>query len=327
MGCDGAGSTVRKLANIDFLGNTNQFSYLVGEGYTFSNNYPKSEISIHLTDNAAISFLPLPDNTIRVAGPINSEILDNYKENKNNTQDLQGLLDNTLNKIESLFNVNIREYTRLETYRVHEKIAKVFNIRNIFLLGDAAHLNLPAGGQAMNSGFQDAFNLAWKIAFTLKNRANSSLLETYKNERMLISYEVQQNANFSSLLSLIKSTNTNDKNDLIHEIGKKTIRKISQLYIDYKNKTLDGKIENFQILTKLSSKLNVKIDYTKYNFICSSLKYLNIIKTAYPYSKVFTLAKENFPFREDECLLLRPDGYIQNTYKINDIIGNNVLVC
>jgi hypothetical protein len=70
------------------------------------------------------------------------------------------------------------------TYRVHHRVADRFREGRAFLLGDAAHIHSPVGGQGMNTGIGDAVNLAWKIADVVHGRAESSLLDSYGQERI-----------------------------------------------------------------------------------------------------------------------------------------------
>jgi 2-polyprenyl-6-methoxyphenol hydroxylase-like FAD-dependent oxidoreductase len=70
------------------------------------------------------------------------------------------------------------------TYRIHHRAAERFRDRRCFLLGDAAHIHSPAGAQGMNTGLQDAYNLAWKLAFVVQGRADAALLDTYEQERI-----------------------------------------------------------------------------------------------------------------------------------------------
>jgi hypothetical protein len=69
-------------------------------------------------------------------------------------------------------------------YHVHHRVADRFREGRAFLLGDAAHIHSPVGGQGMNTGIGDAVNLAWKLAAVLKNRAPDRLLDTYEAERI-----------------------------------------------------------------------------------------------------------------------------------------------
>ena len=70
------------------------------------------------------------------------------------------------------------------TYHVHHRVADRFRKGRAFLLGDAAHIHSPVGGQGMNTGIGDAANLAWKLAAVLHGRADASLLDSYEPERI-----------------------------------------------------------------------------------------------------------------------------------------------
>ncbi len=70
------------------------------------------------------------------------------------------------------------------TYHVHHRVSDHFRKGRAFLLGDAAHIHSPVGGQGMNTGIGDAINLAWKLAAVLAGRAPDSLLDSYEAERI-----------------------------------------------------------------------------------------------------------------------------------------------
>lgn len=70
------------------------------------------------------------------------------------------------------------------TYRIQHRCAARFRDRRCFLLGDAAHIHSPMGGQGMNTGLQDAYNLAWKLAYVIRGKAQARLLDSYEAERM-----------------------------------------------------------------------------------------------------------------------------------------------
>jgi hypothetical protein len=70
------------------------------------------------------------------------------------------------------------------TYRIHHRAAARFRAGRCFVLGDAAHVHSPVGAQGMNTGLQDAYNLAWKLALVVQGRAAPSLLDSYEAERM-----------------------------------------------------------------------------------------------------------------------------------------------
>ena len=80
--------------------------------------------------------------------------------------------------------VNVEKVNWFSTYRVHHRVTEHFRKGRAFLLGDAAHIHSPAGGQGMNTGIGDAINLAWKLAAVLDGRAADTLLDTYEAERI-----------------------------------------------------------------------------------------------------------------------------------------------
>src|SRR5256885_1912342 len=81
-------------------------------------------------------------------------------------------------------NLAFKQCSWFSTYRIHHRAAEKFRDRRCFLLGDAAHVHSPMGGQGMNTGLQDAYNLAWKLALVVNGRADSALLDSYAAERI-----------------------------------------------------------------------------------------------------------------------------------------------
>ncbi|HEX8413677.1 MAG TPA: FAD-dependent monooxygenase, partial [Sphingomicrobium sp.] len=77
-------------------------------------------------------------------------------------------------------------------YRVHQRVAKQFQVGRVFLAGDAAHLNNPLGGFGMNSGIHDAFNLCEKLVQVLQSGADPALLERYDRQRRTVTHDFTQ---------------------------------------------------------------------------------------------------------------------------------------
>jgi FAD binding domain len=80
--------------------------------------------------------------------------------------------------------LSFKSCTWFSTYRIHHRSAARFRDRRCFLLGDAAHIHSPVGAQGMNTGLQDAYNLAWKLALVVQGRAGAALLDSYEEERI-----------------------------------------------------------------------------------------------------------------------------------------------
>jgi hypothetical protein len=80
--------------------------------------------------------------------------------------------------------LSFRACSWFSTYRIHHRRALRFRDQRCFLLGDAAHIHSPVGAQGMNTGLQDAYNLAWKLALVVEGRADAALLDSYEEERV-----------------------------------------------------------------------------------------------------------------------------------------------
>ena len=86
--------------------------------------------------------------------------------------------------------VRITETTWTSGFRIHRRSVERLRVGRCLLAGDAAHIHSPVGGQGMNTGIQDAFNLAWKLAMVLRGAASPDLLDTYDAERRPIAEAV-----------------------------------------------------------------------------------------------------------------------------------------
>ena len=82
------------------------------------------------------------------------------------------------------FKVDVEKINWFSTYHVHHRVTEHFRKGRAFLLGDAAHIHSPVGGQGMNTGIGDAINLAWKLKAVLAGSASEALLDTYETERI-----------------------------------------------------------------------------------------------------------------------------------------------
>jgi hypothetical protein len=80
--------------------------------------------------------------------------------------------------------LSFKTCTWFSTYHIHHRSASHFRDRRCFVLGDAAHIHSPVGAQGMNTGLQDAYNLAWKLALVVQGRADATLLDSYEAERV-----------------------------------------------------------------------------------------------------------------------------------------------
>jgi 2-polyprenyl-6-methoxyphenol hydroxylase-like FAD-dependent oxidoreductase len=177
VGCDGAGSKTRHLLDLSFAGDTDaRLFYVADVEMTADINHD----TLHLVfgADAFVLFFPMEGaNHWRLVGN-----LPEFREAVNETFDYAEIE----RKIKALAGIplDITNVKWFSTYKVHTRRAERFSKGRVFIAGDAAHIHTPAGGQGMNTGIQDAYNLAWKIAYVLRHNADAALLETYNEERI-----------------------------------------------------------------------------------------------------------------------------------------------
>lgn len=172
-GCDGAHSVVRQTLGLGFAGRTYDQLFFVCDA--------KIEGGFDLD-----LYVTLGEYSLLLMFPVRSSGM----------QRLIGLLprgfsdadnitfDMIRDRVEPLLNIRVSEVNWFATYRVHHRVAERFRVGRAFILGDAAHIHSPAGGQGMNTGIGDATNLGWKLAQVVRGRAAASILDTFEQERV-----------------------------------------------------------------------------------------------------------------------------------------------
>ena len=175
-GCDGGHSAVRELSGITFPGAPYEHVFFVADTEA-TGPMVADELNVYLWRDGFHLFFPMRGkDRWRVIG-----ILPKKLRGRDDVK-FEELSDDI--RREAGADLNFKECNWFSTYRIHHRAAEKFRDRRCFLLGDAAHVHSPMGGQGMNTGLQDAYNLAWKLALVVKDRANAVLLDSYEAERI-----------------------------------------------------------------------------------------------------------------------------------------------
>ena len=173
-GCDGAHSTVRETLGIGFPGGTYEHTFFVAD---VDGSGPSMDGEIHVDFDRAdfVAVFPLKkDGRVRLVGTVKP---DAERRRELEWQDVNRTAIDHLR-------VSVARVNWFSTYHVHHRVANAFQRGRAFLVGDAAHVHSPVGGQGMNTGIGDAVNLSWKLAAVIRGRAPSALLDTYEPERI-----------------------------------------------------------------------------------------------------------------------------------------------
>lgn len=198
VGADGGGSTVRSTLGVGFGGRTYQQRGLLADAelvFPTGADLDDETLRLDLTRGGFVGMFRLPSGSWRLFGTIPPKLAERIGDSSDQVshepfaavpiEDLRWWLQEYFAAEAKLERV---EWSAL--FRVHSRLADRFQVGNVFLVGDAAHLHTPAGGQGMNLGIGDAINLGWKLALVTTGRARPSLLASYESERRPVARKV-----------------------------------------------------------------------------------------------------------------------------------------
>ncbi|GAB1201944.1 hypothetical protein APSETT445_000542 [Aspergillus pseudonomiae] len=261
VGADGVRSTIRRLADIEFTGNAPVNTVMSGEA-TLGAAMPNPYI-VHNEHGLVIAAdLKVPSGRTRLN--VFASDRGTVPESVEVTLDE---MNQSLHKITGV-DYNLSNPCMLKRFSNEQRLATRYRQGRVFIVGDACHKHLPAGGQGLNVGLQEALNLGWKIAAVISKSAPVSLLDTYEEERRPIAKAVVQNTTSQSLLFFASSgpewavRDAMEKLLCVPEANKALAREISGFSVTYP-KLLDMILPNgWQGLPKSIQgrrALNVKI--------------------------------------------------------------------
>jgi 2-polyprenyl-6-methoxyphenol hydroxylase-like FAD-dependent oxidoreductase len=174
-GCDGARSKVRETIGTGFPGGTYEHLFYVAD-VEATGPAVDGELHIDLDEADFVAVFPLAgQGRARLIGTVRDE-----RAGRAETLTFADISDHAIGQMK----LAIAGINWFSTYRVHHRVTQHFRGGRAFLIGDAAHIHSPAGGQGMNTGIGDAINLAWKLAAVVKGRAGDALLDSYEAERI-----------------------------------------------------------------------------------------------------------------------------------------------
>jgi 2-polyprenyl-6-methoxyphenol hydroxylase-like FAD-dependent oxidoreductase len=174
-GCDGARSIVRDIIGTGFPGGTYRQIFYVAD-VEAAGPALNGELHVDLDEADFLGVFPLAgQGRARLIGTVRDERAD-----RADSLTFEDISDRAITHLK----VQVTKVNWFSTYHVHHRVTQHFRKGRAFLLGDAAHIHSPAGGQGMNTGIGDAINLAWKLAAVVAGRASDALLDSYEAERI-----------------------------------------------------------------------------------------------------------------------------------------------
>jgi 2-polyprenyl-6-methoxyphenol hydroxylase-like FAD-dependent oxidoreductase len=332
-GCDGAHSTVRHVLDIQFPGGTYEDIFYVAD-VNASNAIATHNLAVGVDDHGFCILAPVrTSGSFRLIGLVPPDL--STSENI--------VFDALLPSINNIVDISVSKVNWFASYRVHHRVANNFEKENVFLLGDAAHIHSPAGGQGMNTGIGDAMNLAWKLASVSSGVLQPTILKTYEFERRKFALKLVLSTDKAFKYITAKGwTGKLVRDFMIPYIVPKLLtwsltrkiffKTISQITVNYRgSKLCAGKIsklapgdrlpwlnsegvDNFQYLDKNWQLHYFGTQHDEAKFLSDKLtiKLINI-----PFSK----HAKSSNFKLNTFYLIRPDGYISAIGKATAIIA------
>jgi 2-polyprenyl-6-methoxyphenol hydroxylase-like FAD-dependent oxidoreductase len=187
LGCDGAHSAVRHGLAAPFAGETLDSDWMLADVHMTGYPYPDTEAAIYWHRDGAFVIFPISPGRYRVLAdlpPAGTE-----QPPTPTLEQVQAIIDRR-----GPSGIKAFDPIWLAGFRINGRKVASYRWGRVFLAGDAAHIHSPAGGQGMNTGMQDAFNLSWKLALVVHKLADERLLDSYSPERSSVGDEVLKTA-------------------------------------------------------------------------------------------------------------------------------------
>ncbi len=241
VGCDGAHSVVRHKLGMSFAGDTLDDEWILADVHVAGLDTPENELALYWHADGILAFFPIGPGRFRIIADLGPPETEHPQEPP--LSQVQALVDRR-----GPGGVTLTDPVWLSAFRINERKVEHYRADKIFLAGDAAHIHSPVGGQGMNTGMQDAFNLAWKLALVESGQAGPErLLESYSAERSPIGTQVVTNTGRMTSLATLRSHTAQSARNFVASLvfGLAPVRRamaaaVTELSIGYAHSPLNG---------------------------------------------------------------------------------------
>ena len=311
VGCDGAHSAVRHGLGFAFEGSTLQSHWALADGHVTGLD-PTDHLHIFWHRDGILAFFPIVGDRWRVIA------------NLGPARDGERHPDPILEEINALMarrgapGMVMSNPVWLAGFRINERKVRDYAKGRVFLAGDAAHIHSPAGGQGMNTGMQDAFNLAWKLALVIEGAAKPALLESYSQERTAVGDRVLKNAGLMTEAATLTNPLLQDiRNTLLRiaasfpQIQHKIADQLAEIDIGYPDSPLTAKHGHIASGPKPGERWPHRLPQSAGGPKFTALgptELATALATRFP--KLVRTASEQNPAHLGALRLIRPDGYV-----------------
>ena len=234
FGCDGAHSGTRHALAMKFAGTQYDESFILAD--LQADPAPdRRHLHLFFSSEGILGLIPFGRDHWRVVANIQPES-PGQELPELSLPDVQVLLD-----ARGPAGIRLSAPLWISRFHISHRMVRDFRKLRVFLLGDAAHIHSPAGGQGMNTGIQDAFNLAWKVALVTKGHAHASLLASYQAEREPVARNVLNLTDRITRLATLRNPIAQGVRDLLLPViggaafvSDKAAEQLSEVAISYR---------------------------------------------------------------------------------------------
>ncbi|MCG1028560.1 FAD-dependent monooxygenase [Virgibacillus halodenitrificans] len=233
VGCDGAHSSTRKILQMPFEGKSEGVSVMLGDVKLKQSPF-REYLNLISNKNGLLFVAPFKGEYTRII------VIDLTKQGRHFPSKVD--MNTFRASISHVYgeSLEIEDPYWLSGLTTSHRHAASYRDGNVLLAGDAAHVHNPVGGQGMNIGFQDAVNIAWKLAYVIKNNFHPTLLDSYQQERKPIAAEIiKKTSRMINVISMNQPWAIQTRNNMMKSIlqrpsiQKKVMKNLSQLTHDY----------------------------------------------------------------------------------------------
>lgn len=185
VGCDGAHSAVRHQLNLPFEGEEYRDSYMLADVET-NDALPADELQLCPSESGPVAIFPMSATRRRLVA-----IVDHTEGDAPSFELVRKIMAERAPS-----GIEARALNWSTYFRIHHRQAAQMRRGRVFIAGDAAHIHSPFGGQGMNTGLHDIWNLVWKLDLALRGHGSETLLESYTSERRPVIKNVIETTHF-----------------------------------------------------------------------------------------------------------------------------------
>ncbi len=184
VGCDGAHSVVRHALDLPFKGSTYEEEFMLAD-VKVDWKLPPQTAQLFLKQEGVLVAIPMASGFTRLVTMADA------------AADKQPTLQQFQERVNYFYpgDATLSDPKWLTSFKLHRRMVPKMRVGRVFLAGDAAHIHSPIGGQGMNTGIQDAHNLAWKLAAHIQGKVREEFLDSYNDERLPVAKHVLQGTN------------------------------------------------------------------------------------------------------------------------------------